>query len=135
MIRNVLFVSSFLLGMGMSAQVPADNKAAYFNGSSYIKVDQPIQDKFTFSAWVNQDMVDKNTTPNGEGGTIISWGTSEYDKGVMCFDTRFGKLHWGIWDAGSASYEYTDYVGMPNGKWVHIAVTRNNNEYKLYFRW
>ena len=59
MIRNVLFVSSFLLGMGMSAQVPADNKAAYFNGSSYIKVDQPIQDKFTFSAWVNQDMVDK----------------------------------------------------------------------------
>lgn len=132
MIRNVLFVSSFLLGMGMSAQVPADNKAAYFNGSSYIKVDQPIQDKFTFSAWVNQDMVDKNTNPNGEGGTIISWGTSEYDKGVMCFDTRSGKLHWGIWDAGSGSYEYTDYVGMPNGKWVHIAVTRNNHEYKLY---
>lgn len=132
MIRRLLLLSSLFINMGVQAQVPTDNKAAYFNGSSYLKIDQPIRNTFTFSAWINQDAVDKNTNPNGEGGTIISWGTAGYDEGVMCFDTRSGKLHWGIWDAGSGSYEYTDYAGLPNGKWVHIALTRNKNEYKLY---
>lgn len=129
--RKILLAMSMFLSLGAWAQSGMGNRAAYFNGSSYLSINQPLLNEFTLSAWVYQDDVPKNR-PGGEGGTIFSWGTQGDDYGVMCFDTRNGTLNWGIWDRATNAYDYTQASGMPYGRWTHVALTGNNSSYTLY---
>jgi hypothetical protein len=97
--------------------------ALLFTGSSYVKVDRPVQDDFTIEAWIKTS----DTGPTGNhfwNGNGLFWADVLGDADDFGVTLLGSKIAFGAGKAGGGETNVFGTTSVNSGAWTHVAVTR-----------
>jgi hypothetical protein len=100
--------------------------AIQHSGLSYIRINRPVQDDFTFEAWIKSSANSLTGTHDWEGSPLF-WADVSGNHDDFGVSVLNNKLAFGVGNPGFLEPTIVSSSLVVNGQWNHVAVTRTKS--------
>ncbi|MDO7850258.1 M36 family metallopeptidase [Hymenobacter convexus] len=117
--------------LAVVAATPPGNALAFDGTDDYVSLPLLVSNDFTIETWVNTTQTGGTGTQWWQGAGLVDGevGGATNDLGLTLLGS---KAAFGLGNAGSADYTIISSVNINDGRWHHLAATRQGATLQLY---